>query len=174
MKTVCEFKKVPFEEFNEACLKVDYFNHYYLMDIYKNIKIPQRSTTRSSGYDFFAPYKIELNPGQSKVIPTGINCEFFEDGYDLSIYPRSGLGFKYGIALSNTVGIIDNDYYDADNHGHIMIKLTAPSSLKDTVTIEQGKAFAQGIIREFFLAKGDEDIEKQQRTGGFGSTDSNN
>lgn len=182
MKTVCRFEKVPYYEFEKAFLK--YYkceNSSFIKLIYDEIKLPQRSTNRSSGYDFFAPYQFSIHAGKSVIVPTGIRCVFFEDGYDLSIYPRSGLGFKYGIALANTVGIIDNDYFEADNFGHIMIKLTVPESLSinslgstiNYVHINTSEAFAQGIIREFFLAEGDEDVEKQQRTGGFGSTDKN-
>lgn len=182
MKTVCRFEKVPYYEFEKAFLKYyKYKDSSFIKLIYDEIKLPQRSTNRSSGYDFFAPYQFSIHAGKSVIVPTGIRCVFFEDGYDLSIYPRSGLGFKYGIALVNTVGIIDNDYFEADNFGHIMIKLTVPESLRinslgstfDYVHINTREAFAQGIIREFFLAEGDEDVEKQQRTGGFGSTDKN-
>ena len=48
-------------------------------------------------------------------------------GWFLGIYPRSGQGFKYGIKLANTVGIIDSDYYHSDNEGHIFIKFVNDS-----------------------------------------------
>ena len=47
-----------------------------------------------------------------------------DDGWVLMMFPRSGLGFKYRLQLNNTVGIIDSDYYDSDNEGHIFIKIT--------------------------------------------------
>ncbi|MBR6796340.1 MAG: deoxyuridine 5'-triphosphate nucleotidohydrolase, partial [Clostridia bacterium] len=65
-----------------------------------------------------------------------------DGGWVLKIYPRSGLGFKLGLRLMNTVGIIDGDYYYSSNEGHIMIKLFNPS--QSSVTLSAGSAFAQG------------------------------
>lgn len=174
MKTVARFEKVSFEQFKEACIKTGRFNTYdkYLRLIYDNIKLPTRSTKRSSGYDFYLPGDCPsiLVKGESTLIPTGIRCVFLEDGYDLSIYPRSGMGFKYRVHLDNTVGIIDNDYFESDNEGHIMIKLSCDPRQDAEVVINPGDKFAQGIIREFFLAEGDNEVEKADRDGGMGST----
>ena len=82
--------------------------------------------------------------------------------------PRSGLGFKYRLRLNNTVGIIDSDYYYANNDGHIQIKLTNESNEDKTVLMEQGSAFAQGIFIPFGITT--DDCAKNVRTGGFGST----
>ena len=173
-KVVARFEKVSFEEFKKACIKTGsvYFGEKYLRLIYNNIKLPERSTKRSSGYDFFYPGTSELfvSKNKSVLIPTGIRCVFLEDGYDLSIYPRSGMGFKYRLHLDNTVGIIDNDYFESDNEGHIMIKVSCDPRGSAGMTIEPGAKFAQGIIREFFLAEGDDEVEKQDRDGGMGST----
>ena len=62
-------------------------------------------------------------------IPTGIRA-WMEDNWVLSIYPRSGLGFKFRMQLNNTVGIIDSDYYNSDNEGHIFIKITNDTKQK--------------------------------------------
>lgn len=174
LKAVARFEKVSYEEFERACIGIP--DHFRTTDIikqmYDNIKLPQRSTKRSSGYDFFYPGVMPLciNKGKSVTIPTGIRCVFLEDGYDLSIYPRSGMGFKYRLHLDNTVGIIDNDYYESDNEGHIMIKLSCDPRTTESILIDSGDKFAQGIIREFFLAEGDDEFEKQDRNGGMGST----
>lgn len=172
-KAVVKFEKVSFEEFKRGCGKYSvYGNDKYLRLIYDNIKLPKRSTKRSSGYDFFYPGIVPINIGKGKsiTIPTGIRCIFLEDGYDLSIYPRSGMGFKYRVHLDNTVGIIDNDYFESDNEGHIMVKLSCDPRHTEFVTIKPGDRFVQGIIREFFLAEGDDEVEKQNRDGGMGST----
>lgn len=174
-KVVCRFEKVSFEEFYEAWLEHHrlYFNKEDIIrKIYDNIKLPKRSTKRSSGYDFFLPNDIPvtIQKGKSVVIPTGIRCVFLEEYYDLSIYPRSGMGFKSRFHLDNTVGIIDNDYFEANNEGHIMIKVSCDPRNGDSVTIKPGDKFAQGIIREFFLAEGDDEVEKHDRLGGMGST----
>jgi dUTP pyrophosphatase len=173
-KVVARFEKVSFEEFKKSWIDAEmfYYNEEQLKEIYDGIKLPQRSTQRSSGYDFFFPGESQLiiKNGRSEVIPTGIRCVFLEDGYDLCIYPRSGLGFKYRMRLDNTVGIIDNDYFEALNEGHIKIKISYDRDSIDAITINPGDKFAQGIFREFFLAEGDDEVEKGNREGGMGST----
>ena len=66
------------------------------------------------------------------------------------------------------MGIIDSDYYYADNDGHIQIKLTNESNENKTVLMEQGSAFAQGIFIPFGITT--DDCAENVRTGGFGST----
>lgn len=136
------------------------------LEVYHTLKLPKRATKLSAGYDFFAPYDFTLAPGETIKIPTGIRCKMKED-YVLLLFPRSSLGFKYRLGLDNTIGVIDADYYNALNEGHIFIKLTNNSKDK-TLTIKQGEGFAQGI----FIAYGitvDDEVETT-RTGGFGST----
>ena len=171
-KMVAKFEKVSYEEFKRACSNTWIYDEKYLKLIYNNIKLPTRSTKRSSGYDFYFPglSSIRGKKGESVLIPTGIRCVFLEDGYDLSIYPRSGMGFKNRFHLDNTVGIIDNDYYEADNEGHIMIKVSCDPRNTDYMMIQPGDKFAQGIIREFFLTEGDDETDKHDRVGGIGST----
>ena len=134
-----------------------------------NLKLPKRATSGSAGYDFFAPFDISIKPWESIVIPTGIRCKFENENFVLKIYPKSGLGFKYGVGLANTVGIIDADYYNSDNEGHIMIKLTNYNA-NETVSIRRGKSFAQGIFEMYGLTVDDDEAEKQTRNGVFGST----
>ena len=170
-KVVAKFEKVSFEQFKADCAKLGYnVEDKYFRLIYNNIKIPTRSTKRSSGYDFYCPGLVSLTipKGESVLIPTGIRCVFLEDGYDLSIYPRSSLGFKYRMWFDNLVPIIDNDYAEAKNEGHIMLKVSCDPRNATEMVLNPGDRFAQGIIREFFLAE-EEEIEKE-RTGGMGST----
>ena len=70
----------------------------------------------------------------------------------LLIVPRSGLGFKYGIRLPNTIGVIDADYAQADNEGHILVAFENPSS--EDVKLRQGKPFVQGIIVKYEVPEG--------------------
>ncbi len=162
MKKVARFEKISLEQF-----KKDYDLSLNQEEIYNDIKLPKRATTGSAGYDFFSPLDFTLNPGETIKIPTGIRC-FIEDGYVLSIYPRSGLGFKYRIQLNNTVGIIDSDYYNALNEGHIMIKLTNDSNEGKVLSVKKGEGIAQGIFSEYFITYDDE--TEGIRTSGFGST----
>ena len=135
-------------------------------DIYKDIVLPYRATKGSAGYDFVSPVDFTLKPGESTKIPSGIRCRI-DDGYVLQIYPRSSLGFKYQMALMNTVGIIDSDYYNADNEGHIICAVVNKGD-KDIV-ISKGDRFVQGIFMRYYLAE--EEESAAERHGGFGSTD---
>ena len=134
-------------------------------DLYDNIKLPIRATKGSAGYDFVSPVDFTLKPNETIKIPTGIRCKI-DDGYVLQIYPRSSLGFKYQMALMNTVGIIDSDYYNADNEGHIICAIVNRGD-KDIV-INKGDRFVQGIFVQYFLAE--EEENSAVRHGGFGST----
>ena len=86
----------------------------------------------------------------------------------LTIFPRSGLGFKYRLQLNNTVGIIDSDYFYSDNEGHMFIKLTNDSKENKTLSINQGEGFAQGIFFTYGITE--DDSTSETRNGGFGST----
>lgn len=130
-----------------------------------DVALPQRATTGSAGYDFFAPDDIDLMPGEETIVQTGIRCAIL-DRWVLKIYPRSGLGFKYRAGIANTVGIIDSDYYYSDNEGHILVKLVNNGS-KD-IHIAKGEGFCQGIFSEYGLAI--DDCVASKRNGGFGST----
>lgn len=156
MKKIAQFYKVSKTEFLKSGGEEEYLN----------VSLPKRATSGSAGYDFFAPKEYTLLPGETVKIPTGIRVKI-DDGWVLTIFPRSSLGFKYKLRLDNTVGIIDSDYYYAENEGHIFIKLTNCGD--KPLTIEKGKAFAQGVFLEYGVTY-DDDCDGV-RTGGFGSTD---
>ena len=127
--------------------------------------LPRRATAGSAGYDFFAPRGFRLEPGQSLRIPTGIRARMAE-GWVLMLFPRSGLGFKYRLQLNNTVGIVDADYFGAQNEGHIFIKLTNAGDRP--LCVAEGEAFAQGLFLPYGLTVDDEAVGR--RVGGLGST----
>lgn len=172
---IAKFEKVSFDQWKNDLLNGDLKEMYSrfpeaeLKKVYDAIKLPQRSTAGSAGCDFYLPMPMLDIPVNSCVtIPTGIRCKI-EDGWVLQIYPRSGHGFKYGVHLANSVGIIDADYYGAKNEGHILVKLVNDSQLKKHIELIQGDAFCQGVFVLFGIPVGDEATAK--RTGGFGSTD---
>lgn len=156
MKRIAQFYKVSKTEFLKSGGEEEYLN----------VSLPKRATSGSAGYDFFAPKEYTLLPGETVKIPTGIRVKI-DDDWVLTIFPRSSLGFKYKLRLDNTVGIIDSDYYYAENEGHIFIKLTNCGD--KPLTIEKGKAFAQGVFLEYGVTYDDD--SDGVRTGGFGSTD---
>ena len=136
MKSVARFEKVSFEQFLKDFGDTYPLNEEAIKNIYDNIKLPRRATVGSAGYDFYAPVEIRLNPGETAKIPTGIRS-YIENGYVLEIYPRSGLGFKYRLQLNNTVGIIDSDYYNSANEGHIFIKITNDSNEGKSLVVNE-------------------------------------
>lgn len=73
---------------------------------YDNIKLPQRATNCSAGYDIYSPIDFSLRQGETILIKTGIRVALDDDKY-LAILPRSGQGFKYKIQLWNSCGVID-------------------------------------------------------------------
>ena len=134
---------------------------------YEHIQLPRRATSGSAGYDFFAPVGFELPAGGSIKIPTGVRA-LMEDGWVLTLYPRSGLGFKFRFQLDNSVGVIDSDYARSDNEGHIFLRMTNDSREGKGLRVPTGAAFAQGIFLPFGITV-DDDV-KSARNGGFGST----
>ena len=168
MQRVARFEKVSLDRFVSDFK--DTFPEYSEADIkavYDEIKLPARATAKSAGYDIYMPIDFTLSPGKTVKIPTGIRV-YMEPEYVFMIYPRSGLGFKYRLQLDNTVGVIDADYYESDNEGHIFVKVTNDSNEDKTVELKKGNGFAQGIFMQYAITFDDE--VTAQRNGGFGST----
>lgn len=133
---------------------------------YDDIKLPQRATAGSAGYDFYSTMTFRLAPGESIKVPTGIRCRM-DIGWVLLIFPRSGLGFKYQMGFANEIPVIDQDYFSSSNEGHIMLKIVNRGD--KILDIEAGQAFAQGILLPFGITT--DDNTTTIRDGGFGSTD---
>lgn len=132
----------------------------------KNISLPKRATKHAAGYDFEAAEDVILAPGEIKLIPTGVKC-LMPNNEALFVYPRSSLGIKKGLMMSNNVGVVDSDYYDNEqNEGHIMIPLY---NFRDKeASIKKGERIAQGIFHQYFVV--DDDQSGGMRQGGFGSS----
>ncbi|MBQ8507522.1 MAG: deoxyuridine 5'-triphosphate nucleotidohydrolase [Clostridia bacterium] len=161
MYKIAKFQKVSREQFEKDW-------EFGGANPYEDIRLPRRGTAGSAGYDFFSPLDFELKPGEFIKIPTGIRAQM-EDGWVLTIYPRSGQGFKYRLQLYNTVGVIDADYFGAANEGHIQVKIVNANGEGKVLSVKKGEAFAQGIFLPFGITVDDE--AAGVRTGGFGSTD---
>lgn len=167
MDRIATFEKVSFEQFLADCKESDFWfgNVETVRKRWEAIKLPARSTSGSAGYDFYMPFGFAQIGIRPITIPTGIRCNM-KEGWSLWILPRSGYGFKYGMRLGNTVGIIDSDYYHAKNEGHIMARVTADTMFR----IEQGERFIQGIFLPFGITISDSC--DGVREGGMGSTGS--
>lgn len=168
MQRIAKFMKVSQQRFEEDFVAVlGHQEKEAIKTIYESIALPSRATMGSAGYDFYTPISFSLEPGAMIQIPTGIRVKI-EPGWVLQCYPRSGFGFRYRLQLNNTVGIIDSDYFESDNEGHIFAKLTNDTKEGKTVLVQKGTAFMQGVFVPFGITIDDEVLEK--RNGGLGST----
>ncbi|WP_426578344.1 dUTP diphosphatase [Xenorhabdus stockiae] len=128
--------------------------------------LPTYATPGSAGLDLRAclDNAVELAPGQTELLPTGLAIHIADEQLAAIILPRSGLGHKHGVVLGNLVGLIDSDY-----QGQLMVSVWNRGD--KTFVIEPGERIAQMVIvpvvqAEFNLV---EDFESSERgSGGFG------
>jgi len=132
------------------------------------IPLPHYGTEGSAGLDLRACLEdtLVLEPGETKLIPTGMSIYIEDNGLAAMILPRSGLGHKHGIVLGNLVGLIDSDY-----QGELMVSCWNRGNTP--FTMEVGERIAQLVIvpvvqAEFNLV--DEFEATDRGEGGFGST----
>ena len=133
-----------------------------------DIPLPSYSTSGSAGMDLRACLEEPLNlaPGDTSLIPTGIAIFVANPGYAALILPRSGLGHKHGIVLGNLVGLIDSDY-----QGELMI--SAWNRGDKAFTIEPGDRIAQLVVvpvQQIEFSVVSEFSSTDRGTGGFGSS----
>ena len=131
-------------------------------------QMPSYGTPGSAGLDLRAciDAAIQIAPGQTVLVPTGLSIYVEDPRYAALILPRSGLGHKHGIVLGNLVGLIDSDY-----QGQLMVSTWNRSSLP--FTLEPMERLAQLVIvpiQQVELKIVDEFAESSRGTGGFGST----
>ena len=136
----------------------------------KGINLPIRKTKYSAGYDVEAAEDTVVPSFKKGMAPTlvktGIKA-YMKDDEVLMLYNRSSNPKKKGLILSNSVGVVDEDYYgNPDNDGHIMF---AFYNIKDEDTvIKKGDAIGQAIFQKYLVT--DDDNAEGERKGGFGST----
>ncbi|MGP9421237.1 dUTP diphosphatase [Ewingella sp. AOP9-I1-14] len=128
--------------------------------------LPTYATPGSAGLDLRAclDAAVELKPGETTLLPTGLAIHIGDANLAAVILPRSGLGHKHGVVLGNLVGLIDSDY-----QGQLMISVWNRG--QTTFMVEPGERVAQMVFvpvvqAEFNLV---EDFESSERgAGGFG------
>lgn len=130
-----------------------------------NIKLPERATERSAGYDFYSPVDIVIQPNTSELIFTDVKANMYYDNA-LLLFVRSSMG-KHPVVIANGTGIIDSDYYNnIDNDGNIAFRLL---NLGNTpYEIKVGDRIGQGVFVKYGTVK--EDNANGVRSGGIGST----
>lgn len=132
----------------------------------EDVKLPERSTKFSAGYDFKSLEDYDLKPNEMHIFKTGVKACMDDDDV-LLIFIRSSLAIKKGLQLANNVAVIDADYFSNENNdGHIMIALKNTSS--DIVSIKKYDKIAQGMFTKYEITI--DDNATTSRTGGTGST----
>ncbi|MBP7981078.1 MAG: dUTP diphosphatase [Tolumonas sp.] len=130
--------------------------------------LPEYATPGSAGLDLRAclDAAVELAPGETQLIPTGLAIHIADPGLCATILPRSGLGHKHGIVLGNLVGLIDSDY-----QGQLMVSMWNRS--QTAFTIQPGERIAQLVfmpVVQASFAIVDEFDASERGEGGFGSS----
>ena len=130
--------------------------------------LPHYATDGSAGMDMRAclDEPLQLAPGDTRLIPTGLAIHVADTGLAAVLLPRSGLGHKHGVVLGNLVGLIDSDY-----QGQVFVSCWNRGD--ETFTIQPGERIAQMVIvpvvrADFEIV--DEFVDSDRGAGGFGHT----
>jgi len=139
-----------------------------ILDERMRSQLPSYATPGSAGLDLRACINepIDIAPGQTLLIPTGIAIHVADPGYCAIILPRSGLGHKHGIVLGNLVGLIDSDYQgqlmvSTWNRGQQNFQICAMDRLAQLVIVPVAQVEWE-VVEEFSTST--------RGAGGFGST----
>ncbi len=133
--------------------------------------LPTYATAGSAGLDLRAclDEAIQIEPGQTVLVKTGMAIYIEDVNYAGLILPRSGLGHKHGIVLGNLVGLIDSDY-----QGELMVSVWNRG--QQAFTLEPGERLAQYVLVPVVQAQFeqvDEFVATERGAGGFGHTGKN-
>ncbi len=130
--------------------------------------LPSYATEGSAGMDLRAciDAPIEIKPGETQLIPTGIAIHIADNGFAAVLLPRSGLGHKHGIVLGNLTGLIDSDY-----QGQVFVSCWNRGS--QNYVIQVGERIAQMVFLPVAMvdfAVVDDFDASERGAGGFGSS----
>ena len=130
-----------------------------------DLPLPARATPQAAGYDIRSAIEVVLNPGEIRLISTGLIMELPE-GMECQVRPRSGLALKYGITLPNSPGTIDPDYRGE-------VKIIVQNLGSEQVTLIRGERVAQ-LVFSLFQSPEVSEVKELSSTDrgedGFGST----
>jgi len=130
--------------------------------------MPVYATPGSAGLDLRACIHgtLELQPGQTELVPTGMAIHLADPGLAAMVIPRSGLGHKHGIVLGNLVGLIDSDY-----QGQILVSIWNRAGA--VFALQPLERIAQLVIVPILQVRFnpvEEFAHSARGAGGFGST----
>mgnify|MGYP006303393401 CR=1 FL=1 len=130
------------------------------------LPIPAYSKEGDAGADIVSAIDFSLNPGERKLVPTGMAIAM-PIGYVCLVHPRSGLAVKHGVSIVNTPGTVDAGY-----RGELQVILIN-TDLKEAVSFKRGDRIAQLVFQKVERAEFEEVSElpeSMRGDGGFGST----
>lgn len=153
----------------------------------EGVKLPQYANLGDAGMDICAAEHVVINPGETKIIPTGIKVAIPE-GYEIQVRPRSGISAKTPLRVSNSPGTIDSGYRDEvgvimtntsvdaelDSIYPYSVRIDGTKGSKGVYEIFPGDRIAQIVLQEvpridFEVVTSVKEISGD-RGGGFGST----
>lgn len=149
--------------------------------LHDNARVPKYQSELASGFDFYAIEDSTIEPGETKLVRTGLAFEIPE-GFELQVRPRSGMSLKTKLRVANSPGTVDADYRGevsiiAENidsaHEHSFMRYSLEHHSSQVIEIKKGDRIAQGVICPIIQAKFEvvEDLSSTDRgEGGFGST----
>jgi dUTP pyrophosphatase len=131
----------------------------------QDAQIPKYATPGSAGFDLAAIQQIEIAPGETELVKTGLAVAV-PHGFELQVRPRSGTSLKTGLRVANAPGTVDSDY-----RGEVCVIMTNIGNT--TQIINAGDRIAQGVICPVYQIEFEETDtldDTQRGSNGFGST----
>jgi dUTP pyrophosphatase len=139
-----------------------------ILDARLRDQMPAYATGGSAGLDLRAciDAPMQLNPGQTILVPSGIAIHLADPGFAAIVLPRSGMGHKHGIVLGNLVGLIDSDY-----QGQILVSLWNRGATAFTLNpLERIAQLVVVPVVQVGFNVVEDFAESLRGDGGFGST----
>ncbi|MGD8321928.1 MAG: dUTP diphosphatase [Gemmatimonadota bacterium] len=130
-----------------------------------DLPLPEQATPHAAGYDVRSCEEVTLQPGEIRLVPTGLVMELPE-GVECQVRPRSGLALRHGVTLPNSPGTIDPDYRGE-------LRVIMQNLGREPVLLGRGERIAQLVFARFEIPEvleAEELSETRRGEGGFGST----
>jgi len=126
--------------------------------LHPGAKLPIHASEEAAGFDFYAVEDVEISPGETVLVRTGLSFEIPE-GFCYQIWDRSGMGAK---GVHHFAGLIDSDYRGE-------IKIVLHNSKKESYKIAKGDRVAQGLFLPYFQGEFEEAQELNDTKRGQGA-----
>ena len=140
--------------------------HVRITRLRQDVPLPEYQTAGAAGFDMAAAEDVIIQPGEVKLVPTGLVIEV-PPGMFLGVFARSSTPFKRGLMVANGVGVVDSDYCGPADE----VKIQVLNFTRDPVAVKAGDRIAQGIFLPATRVIWHEaQVGKPGSRGGFGTT----